>query len=90
MSSQKNKLKPLNTRRYLSPISVDEGSDIRVSASQLNRSSDAYVIIRDCSRSVTLGFYFDDEKSKKKRMSKINTLIAELSKLRDWMQKVEV
>ncbi len=89
MSQQK--VKSLKSKRYLTPSSIDEGSDIRVYASlDEYRSVDSWVQLRDCNRSVCLGFYFSNEKKKRERLVKINTLINELTRLRDWIEKVEI
>lgn len=81
------KKKPLRTRKYLSPVTSEEGSDIRITATESNGGYvDAYVNIRDCSRSVTLGFYYEDPKGKAARLKKLDVLISELTKLRNWIK----
>lgn len=89
MSQQK--IKTLRVKKYLTPSNVDEGSDIRIYANlDEYRAVDSWIQLRDCNKSICLGFYFSNEKKKKERLVKINTLINELTKLRDWIEKVEI
>lgn len=82
------KKKALNIRKYLSPVSSKEGSDIKITATEFNGGYvDAHVSIRDCNRGVTLGFYYEDPKGKVEKIKKLEVLINELTKLRDWMKK---
>ena len=50
---------------------------------------DAEVQIKDCSRSVTLDFSFDDDKGLRKRINKINLLIECLNLFKQRLEKCE-
>ena len=54
------------------------------------RSCSAFLEIRDCTRTISLDFYFSTERERKQRVKKITKLIDELVKMRDCLEKVDV
>lgn len=60
---------------------------IEASGSFSNYSIDFSIAFSDCSRKVELEFYMYDNKSIKERMEKLDLLISELNKARDWLKE---
>lgn len=83
-------------RKFLSS-DFNEGSTITWYAGTWDYGSnkqhsdiDAYVKIRDCDRTIRLEFDVESEKQRKQRLKKLDTLIGELSKLRQCIVDGEV
>lgn len=49
-----------------------------------------YLEFRDCSRLVSLDFHCNSKRDKKARLKKIDTIITELNKMREALEKVDV
>ena len=80
-------------RKFLSSR-FDEGSVVNWYVEQWNGGDVSggwgCVKIRDCDRTVTLDFNIDSEADRKQRLKKLDTLIGELEKLRNCLERVEV
>lgn len=80
-------------RKFLSSR-FDEGGSIcwEVTQDTWKKSKDisGFLTLRDCSRSITLEFSVMTEKQRKQRLKKLDTLIVELEKMRDCLEKGEV
>ena len=86
-------------KRWLSNR-FNEGGAIRWEIEQYNFTNDkgveegkgnwGFLEFRDCSRLVSLDFHCDTKRDKVSRLKKLDTVITELTKMRDALEKVDV
>ena len=79
-------------RKFISSR-FDEGSTVTWEVEQWNNSEHvcagvwSFVKIRDCDRSICLDFNYDNAREKKQRLKKLDTLIGELQRMRECLEK---
>lgn len=77
-----------NDRAWLNPVESDDTGMIRARIEQDKWNPkrlcvNAYLVIHDCDRNVTLNFEFKDEDEREERLHKVDSLICFLGEFRE-------
>ncbi len=80
-------MKEYHSRKFLNKKSGTAAVEITGSDPNNKHSLDLSVDISDCSRKISLDFYVWDDKSYKEKSVKIDTLIDEITKAKEWLDK---
>lgn len=77
-----------NDRAWLNPVESDDTGMIRARIEKnlwnpKHRHINAYLVIHDCDRNVTLNFDFKDEEKREERLRKVDALIVFLGEFRE-------